>query len=108
MRATSRGRASTPPVPGQDAADYLGGVARDAQGGLVLILDNLEEALATRRGRGAEAAAPLVAEMALRVVEEAPRTRLVLSIDDAAFARLDADHATRSAGRRASSARRRR
>src|SRR5689334_1025882 len=29
-----------PPVPGQDAADYLGGVARDARGGLTLILDN--------------------------------------------------------------------
>src|SRR5436190_1773316 len=37
-----------------------------------------------------EAFAAAVTEMALRVVEEAPRTRLVLSIDDAAFARLDA------------------
>ena len=38
-----------PPVPGQDAADFLGGVARDARGGLVLILDNLEEVFAPRR-----------------------------------------------------------
>src|SRR3954466_1518934 len=35
-----------PPVPGQDPADYLGHVARDAKGGLVLVLDHLEEALA--------------------------------------------------------------
>src|SRR5690348_3764737 len=40
-----------PPVPGQDAADYLGGVARDAKGGLALILDNLEEVFAPVRGR---------------------------------------------------------
>src|SRR5499427_7971118 len=79
-----------PPVPGQDAADYLGGVARDARGGLVLILDNLEEVLAPLRGRPDGEGATAVAEMALRVVEEAPRTRIVLSIDDAAFARLDA------------------
>src|SRR3954468_21308494 len=79
-----------PPVPGQDVADYLGGVARSSKGGLVLILDNLEEIFAPGRGpaRGADAAA--VVELALRVVEEAPRTRVVLSIDDAAFARLDA------------------
>ncbi|HEY7370701.1 MAG TPA: ATP-binding protein, partial [Polyangia bacterium] len=76
-----------PPVPGQDAADYLGGVARDARGGLTLILDNLEEVFGGVRGRAEGAAA--IAEMALRVVEEAPRTRIVLSIDDAALARLD-------------------
>ena len=37
-----------PPVPGQDVADYLGGVARSSKGGLVLILDNLEEVLRAR------------------------------------------------------------
>jgi hypothetical protein len=79
-----------PPVPGQDAADYLGGVARNSRGGLVLILDNLEEAFAPTRGQSDAAAVAAVTELALRVVEEAPRTRLVLSIDDAAFARLDA------------------
>src|SRR5437764_1087062 len=79
-----------PPVPGQDAADYLGGVARNSKGGLVLILDNLEEVFAPARGQAASAAAAAVVELALRVVEEAPRTRIVLSIDDAAFARLDA------------------
>ena len=39
------------PVPGQDPADYLGGVAREAKGGLVLILDHLEEALGPARRR---------------------------------------------------------
>src|SRR4051812_26954729 len=79
-----------PPVPGQDAADYLGGVARNSRGGLVLILDNLEEVFAPARGKSDAAAVTVVTELALRVVEEAPRTRLVLAIDDAAFARLDA------------------
>jgi HEAT repeat protein len=79
-----------PPVPGQDAADYLGGVARNARGGLVLILDNLEEVFAQARGQSDAAAIAAVTELALRVVEEAPRTRIVLAIDDAVFARLDA------------------
>ncbi len=73
-----------PPVPGQDAADYLGDVARAIKGGVVVILDQLEQALAD--GTGAAA----VTEIATRVLEEGgPRTRLVLSIDDAAFARLE-------------------
>src|SRR4051812_13520375 len=79
-----------PPVPGQDAADYLGGVARAARGGMVLILDNLEEALVPARGQGHGGGAAAIAEMALRVVQEAPRTRLVLAVDDRAYARLDA------------------
>src|SRR4051812_21650130 len=78
-----------PPVPGQDVADYLGGVARSSKGGLVLILDNLEEIFAPGRGPAPVPDAAAVVELALRVVEEAPRTRIVLSIDDAAFARLD-------------------
>jgi len=79
-----------PPVPGQDTADYLGGVAREAKGGLVLILDNLEEVL-ERRGKTPPAeGAATVAEIALRVVEEAPRTRVVMAIDDVALARLGA------------------
>src|SRR4051812_394942 len=68
-----------PPVPGQDPADYLGGVARAARGGLVLILDNLEEALAPGRGQTDGGGAAGIAEMALRGVEEAPRTRPVLA-----------------------------
>ena len=102
----------TPPVPGQDAADYLGGVARDAKGGMVLIFDQLEEGLGSSdvgpwqgptppatgsRGetprsptRSASAAGVVaVAELALRVLEEAPRTRLVLAVDEEAHARLD-------------------
>jgi HEAT repeat protein len=78
-----------PPVPGQDTADYLGGVARDARGGLVLILDNLEEVFAPARGATERAGPAKLAELALRVIEEAPRTRLLLSIDDSAYARLD-------------------
>jgi HEAT repeat protein len=78
-----------PPVPGQDAADFLGGVARDARGGLVLILDNLEEVFAPGAGQPAGRGAAAVAEMALRVVQEAPRTRLVLAVDDDAYARLE-------------------
>src|SRR6187549_1849621 len=39
------------------------------------------------RSQGVDTAA--IAELALRVMEEAPRTRLVLSIDDEAHARLD-------------------
>ena len=67
VRATSVAGV-TPPVPGQDAADYLGGVARDAKGGMVLILDKLEEALApARRTAGGSAGAAAVAELALRV-----------------------------------------
>src|SRR3954468_12266552 len=89
VRETSR-LGIAPPVPGQDPADYLGGVAREAKGGLVLILDNLEEALAPRRGQTAGGGAAGGAEMALRVVQEAPRTRLVLAVDDRAYARLDA------------------
>jgi HEAT repeat protein len=78
----------TPPVPGQDPADYLGFVAREAKGGLVLILDHLEEALA------APAGAKEIAALVARVREEGgPRLRLVLSIDEAAFARLEPIHA---------------
>ena len=79
-----------PPVPGQDTADYLGGVAREARGGLVLILDNVEEVLERRGKKGPAEGATTVAEIALRVIEEAPRTRLILSVDDAALARLGA------------------
>jgi HEAT repeat protein len=75
----------TPPVPGQDAADYLGVVAREAKGGLVVIFDQLEDALGSSQGVDTAA----IAELALRVMEEAPRTRLVLSIDEEAHARLD-------------------
>src|SRR4030095_11666840 len=77
-------------VPGQDAADYLGGVAREARGGLALILDNLEEVFAPAAGQPEGGGAVALAELALRVIEEAPRTRVVLSIDDAAYARLAA------------------
>jgi len=84
VRATSR-LGIAPPVPGQDPADYLGGVAREAKGGLCLILDHLEEAL----GVGSEGAADVMA-LATQVVDEGgPALRLVLSIDEAAFAHLE-------------------
>ncbi len=85
VRATSR-LGIAPPVPGQDPADYLGGVAREAKGGLVLILDHLEEAL----GRRADEARPTSSRSPRGCVEEGgPLLRLVLSIDEAAFARLE-------------------
>jgi HEAT repeat protein len=84
VRETSR-LGITPPVPGQDPADYLGGVAREAKGGLVLILDHLEEALGSKKDEGADVIA-LVAQV---VDEGGPLLRLVLSIDEAAFARLE-------------------
>ncbi len=84
VRATSR-LGIAPPVPGQDPADYLGGVAREAKGGFCLILDHLEEAL----GAGSEGAADVMA-LATQVVDEGgPALRLVLSIDEAAFAHLE-------------------
>src|SRR5450631_2174819 len=82
VRETSR-LGIAPPVPGQDPADYLGGVAREAKGGLVLILDHLEEALGPRADEGSD-----VIALATQVVEEGgPLLRLVLSIDEAAPAR---------------------
>ncbi|HTB58367.1 MAG TPA: HEAT repeat domain-containing protein, partial [Polyangia bacterium] len=84
VRETSR-LGITPPVPGQDPADYLGGVAREAKGGLVLILDHLEEALGPRADEGSD-----VIALCSQVVDEGgPLLRLVLSIDEAAFARLE-------------------
>ena len=78
----------TPPVPGQDPADYLGYVSREAKGGLVLVLDHLEEALAGEPARGEMVA------LVSRVREEGgPRLRFVLSIDEAAFAGLEAIYA---------------
>jgi HEAT repeat protein len=84
VRETSR-LGIAPPVPGQDPADYLGGVAREAKGGLVLILDHLEEALGPKKEEGAD-----VIALASQVVDEGgPLLRLVLTIDEAAFARLE-------------------
>jgi HEAT repeat protein len=84
VRETSR-LGIAPPVPGQDPADYLGGVAREAKGGLVLILDHLEEALGPKADEGSD-----VIALASQVVDEGgPLLRLVLSIDEAAFARLE-------------------
>ena len=85
VRETSR-LGIAPPVPGQDPADYLGSVARETKGGLVLILDQLEEPLSPR---GAETGADVIA-LATQVVDEGgPLLRLVLSIDEASFARLE-------------------
>src|SRR5579871_4194174 len=84
VRETSR-LGIAPPVPGQDPANYLGGVAREAKGGLVLILDHLEEALPFKSGEGSD-----VIALCSQVVDEGgPLLRLVLSIDEAAFARLE-------------------
>jgi HEAT repeat protein len=84
VRAASR-LGVTPPIPNQSSADYLARIARDSPHGLVLVFDHLEEALSDEVGRGADLGALLG-----RVVEQAgSRLRLVLSVDDTAFARLD-------------------
>jgi HEAT repeat protein len=83
VRATSQS-GLTPPVPGQDPADYLGFVSREAKGGLVLILDHLERPLAGEAGRAE------IAALVARVREEGgPRVRLVLAIEEKAFAGLE-------------------
>jgi hypothetical protein len=84
VRATSLS-GITPPVPGQDPADYLGFVSRESKQGMVLVLDHLEEVL----GEGSAAAADVVA-LLRRVREEGgPRLRLVLSIEESAFSRVE-------------------
>ena len=71
-----------PPVPGQDAADYLGDVARAVKGGVVVILDQLEQALTERARRRR------VVEHGRRDCDAGPRrrgtahARLILSIDE--------------------------
>ncbi|HXU62526.1 MAG TPA: HEAT repeat domain-containing protein [Polyangia bacterium] len=75
-----------PPVPGQDPGDYLGSVARDAKGGLVLVFDHLEEALAP----DGTFVGPDLGALAAQVIEEGGAApRIVLCADDVAFARLE-------------------
>jgi HEAT repeat protein len=84
VRATSLS-GITPPVPGQDPADYLGFVSRESKQGMVLVLDHLEDVL----GEGSAAAADVVG-LLRRVREEGgPRLRLVLSIEESAFSRVE-------------------
>jgi HEAT repeat protein len=85
VRETSR-LGIAPPVPGQDVGDYLGGVAREAKGGLVLVFDHLEEALSPD---GTFVAMDLVA-LAAQVIEEGgAMLRIVLCVEDLAFARVE-------------------
>jgi hypothetical protein len=85
VRETSR-LGIAPPVPGQDPGDYLGGVSRDAKGGLVLVFDHLEEALAP----DGTFVGPDLGALAAQVIEEGgPLLRIVLCADDAAYARLE-------------------
>ena len=84
LRAASR-LGATPPIPNQSSGDYLARIARDSQNGLVLIFDHLEEALSDEVGRGADLGGVIA-----RVLEKGEsRLRLVLSVDDTSFARLD-------------------
>jgi HEAT repeat protein len=84
LRAASR-LGVTPPIPNQTSGDYLARIARDSQNGLVLVFDHLEEALSDEVGRGADLGALLA-----RVVDQGGnRLRILLSVDDASFARLD-------------------
>jgi HEAT repeat protein len=84
LRATSH-LGVNPPAPSQSTGEYLARVARESSSGLVLIFDHVEEALSDEMGLGAELGA-LIA----RVLEGGGnRLRLVLSIDETSFARLD-------------------
>src|SRR5882672_1968317 len=84
LRSASR-LGVTPPIPNQSSGDYLARIARDSQNGLVLIFDHLEDALSDEVGRGADVSAVIA-----RVLEKGEsRLRLVLSVDDTSFARLD-------------------
>ncbi|HVY41307.1 MAG TPA: HEAT repeat domain-containing protein [Polyangia bacterium] len=85
VRETSR-LGIAPPVPGQDAGDYLGSIARDAKGGLVLVFDHLEEALSPD---GTFAGVDLAALAAQLIEEGGAMLRIVLCADDVAFARLE-------------------
>ncbi len=85
VRETSR-LGIAPPVPGQDVGDYLGSIAREAKGGLVLVFDHLEEALSPD---GTFVGVDLAA-LAAQVIEEGgAMLRIVLCADDVAFARLE-------------------
>src|ERR1700690_11222 len=82
-RATSR-LGIAPPVPGQDPADYLGGVAREAKGGLVLVFDHLEEALPSVGGAAEVSTSVDIVALANQIVDEStPSLKVVLSIDEA-------------------------
>jgi predicted ATPase len=84
LRAASR-LGVTPPIPNQTSGDYLARIARDSQNGLVLVFDHLEEALSDDVGRGADLGALLA-----RVVDQGgSRLRVLLSVDDSSFSRLD-------------------
>ncbi|HET6283672.1 MAG TPA: HEAT repeat domain-containing protein, partial [Polyangia bacterium] len=84
LRATSR-IGGDPPTANQEAADYLAKLARESRAGMVLILDHLEEVLSDEIGAAAD-----LGTLLARVVEAGGnRLRLVLSVDEAAFARLD-------------------
>jgi HEAT repeat protein len=84
LRAASR-LGVTPPIPNQSSGDYLARIARDSPNGLVLCFDHLEEALSDEVGRGAD-----VGALIARVLEKGEsRLRLVLSVEDTAFSRLD-------------------
>jgi HEAT repeat protein len=84
LRSASR-LGVTPPIPGQTSGEYLSRLARDSQNGLVLIFDHIEDALSDEVGRGADLAAVIA-----RVLDKnESRLRVVLSVDDSSFARLD-------------------
>jgi hypothetical protein len=87
LRATARLGVEPPAVSpdgGEKAADHLARIAHQSRGGIVLILDHLEQALT-----GDKAGADAIAALIKRVVEAGgARLRLVLAIDAAASARL--------------------
>ncbi|HEX3697112.1 MAG TPA: HEAT repeat domain-containing protein [Polyangia bacterium] len=84
LQATSRAGVD-PPQPNQEVADYLARIARESRAGTVLILDHLEEILGDELG----IAADLGTLLARALETGGNRLRLVLSVTEAWFPRLD-------------------
>src|SRR5215471_16372029 len=84
LRATSH-LGVKPPAPSSSSGEYLARIARESSNGMVLILDHVEEALADEMGLGVD-----LGSLLARVLDGGGnRLRVVLSIDETSFARLD-------------------
>src|SRR5215471_6695823 len=84
LRATSP-LGLKPPGPSSSSGEYLARIARESSNGMILILDHVEEALADEMGLGVDLGGLLA-----RVLDGGGnRLRVVLSVDEASFSRLD-------------------
>src|SRR5579872_5113510 len=84
LQATSRAGVD-PPAPNLEVADYLARIARESRAGTVLILDHLEDVLGDELGGAAD-----LGVLVARALEGGGnRLRVVVSVTDASFPRLD-------------------